>query len=162
MPDWSKVSPRRLSTKVSTVIVLTLAVCVPLFVGLIALGRIHWSPVLDLAMTELRVRDVGGRHTPLIGLSGRIGNFPDQGSHPGPLSFYLLAPTYRVLGSTAWSLEAGTVLIHTAAVSAALVLAYRRGGGGVALGVAGMRGGVLRGVWAARFAPPRGPPLPLV
>ena len=49
------------------------------------------------------------RHTPLIGLPGRIGTYPDQGSHPGPLSFYLLAPTYRLLGSSSWALEAGTV-----------------------------------------------------
>ena len=83
---------------------LTLVVSVPLLVSLIALTRRHWYPVLDLAMTEFRVRDVGGRHTPLIGLPGRIGNFPEQGSHPGPLSFYLLAPTYRLLGSTSWAL----------------------------------------------------------
>jgi hypothetical protein len=57
-------------------------------------------PVLDLAMTEFRVRDVGGGDTPLIGLPGRIGVFPDQGSHPGPLSFYLLAPVYRLAGSS--------------------------------------------------------------
>ncbi len=42
-------------------------------------------------------------------------SFPDQGSHPGPLSFYLLAPAYRILGSTPFSLELGTVLIHGAA-----------------------------------------------
>ena len=55
-------------------------------------GARPWYPVLDLAMTEFRVRDVGTSHTPLIGLPGRIGEYPDQGSHPGPLSFYLLAP----------------------------------------------------------------------
>src|SRR4051794_22413285 len=162
MPDWSKVSPRRLSTKVSTVIVLTLAVCVPLFVGLIALGRIHWSPVLDLAMTELRVRDVGGRHTPLIGLSGRIGNFPDQGSHPGPLSFYLLAPTYRVLGSTAWSLEVGTVLIHTAAVAAAVVLTYRRGGRRLCIAMAALLAVILHGYGANVLTQPWNPYLPVL
>ena len=57
-------------------------------------------------MTEFRVRDVGGRHTPLIGLPGRIGTFPDQGSHPGPISFWLVAPGYRLFGSSAWAMEA--------------------------------------------------------
>ena len=70
-------------------------------------ARSPWYPVLDLAMTEFRVRDVFGRHTPLIGLPGRIGEYPNQGSHPGPLSFYLLAPTYRLLGSSSWALEVG-------------------------------------------------------
>ena len=65
----------------------------PLVVAAGALRRPHWYPVLDLAMTELRVRDVGTRYTPLIGLPGRIGTtLAEQGSHPGPLSFYLLAP----------------------------------------------------------------------
>jgi len=145
-------------------IVLGLAalLCVPLIVALIALGRTHWSPVLDLAMTELRVRDVGTRHTPLIGLPGRIGNFPDQGSHPGPLSFFLLAPTYRLLGSTAWSLELGTVLIHAAAIVAALVLAYRRGGPRVCIAVAAMLAVILRGYGANVLTHPWNPYLPLI
>ena len=41
------------------------------------------TPLLDLAQTELRVRDVGGSHTPLVGLAGRIQAYGQQGSHPG-------------------------------------------------------------------------------
>ena len=48
------------------------ALAIPFVVALVALAGSHWSPVLDLAMTELRVRDVLGPHTPLIGLPGRI------------------------------------------------------------------------------------------
>ena len=78
-----------------------LAIVAPLLAAAIAQRDADWHPVFDLAMTELRVRDVGGRHTPLIGLQGRIG---PTGSHPGPLSFYLLAPVYRIFGSSAfWS-----------------------------------------------------------
>ena len=98
-----------------TVTMATLVVCAPLFLALADLGTATWYPVLDLAMTEFRVRDVFGAHTPLIGLPGRIGEFPNQGSHPGPLSFYLLAPLYRLLGSTSWALEAATVAIHITA-----------------------------------------------
>ena len=95
--------------------VAALVVGLPLLVAVVALRARHWYPVLDLAMTEFRVRDVFTRHTPLIGLPGRIGEYPNQGSHPGPLSFYLLAPTYRLLGQTSWSLEVGTVVVHLAA-----------------------------------------------
>ena len=83
---------------------LAALVGLPLIVATMALRRPHWYPVLDLAMTEMRLRDVGTRHTPLIGLPGRIGpSLAEQGSHPGPLSFYLLAPLYRLFGSSASS-----------------------------------------------------------
>ncbi len=101
---------------------------VPWVIAAAVLAGRHWFPVLDLAMTELRVRDVGTSHTPLIGLPGRIGVFPDQGSHPGPLSYYLLAPTYRIVGSSAWGLELGMILLALGAVALVLWLAHRRGG----------------------------------
>jgi hypothetical protein len=95
-----------------------------------------WAPVLDMAMTELRVRDVGTRHTPLIGLPGRIGTLAEQGSHPGPLSFYLVAPFYRLTGARAWGLELGSVAINTAAVALFVWIGHRRAGllGTVAFG----------------------------
>ena len=43
-------------------------VALPLVVAAVALRRPPWYPALDMAMTELRLRDVGTRHTPLIGL----------------------------------------------------------------------------------------------
>ena len=107
--------------------VAALVVGLPLLVAVVALATDHWHPVLDLAMTEFRVRDVFTSHTPLIGLPGRIGTYPNQGSHPGPLSFYLLAPTYRLLGQTSWSLEVGTVVVHLAAVVTGLWIGWRRG-----------------------------------
>ncbi len=162
MPDEPTTVPNRIPISIRYVVGLTLILCLPLLVALVALSRTHWSPVLDLAMTELRVRDVGTRHTPLIGLPGRIGNFPDQGSHPGPLSFYLLAPGYRAFASTAWSLELGTVLIHGAGVAAALVLAYRRGGQRVCVAVAVLLAVVLRGYGANVLTQPWNPYLPVI
>lgn len=133
----------------------TLVVVAPLLAALVALREPRWVPVLDLAQTELRVRDVGGSHSPLIGLAGRIGDGTRQGSHPGPASFYALAPTYRLLGSSAWALQAATVVIHTVAAAAALWLARRRAGtigvGAVALVLAvlvvGYGGGPLTEPW---------------
>jgi hypothetical protein len=130
--------------------------CLPLVIAVVQMRSPTWRPVLDLAMTELRVRDVGGRHTPLIGLPGRIGEtLQEQGSHPGPASFYALAPTYRLLGSSAWALQVGTLVVHAVAVAAALALARRRGGGpavatvglGIAVLVAGLGPGALTEPW---------------
>lgn len=158
----SRLSPRRWSSCARTVTLLSAVLSLPLVVALIALSRHHWNPVLDLAMTEFRVRDVGTRHTPLIGLPGRIGDQPNQGSHPGPLSFYLLAPTYRLLGSTSYALEVGSVIIHLAAVVATLWLAYRRGGWRVCLAVAAVLAVILRGYGSNVLTQPWNPYLPLV
>ena len=92
------------------VVLLAALLVTPLVVALVALRHPRWFPVLDMAMTEFRVRDVGTSHTPLIGLPGRIGTLAEQGSHPGPLSFYALAPFYRLFGSSAWAMQADLVV----------------------------------------------------
>lgn len=128
--------PRRVSKIVGSPWAIAAVVAAPLLLAAILLATRPWAPVLDMAMTELRVRDVGTRHTPLIGLPGRIGTFPEQGSHPGPLSFYLLAPFYRASGATAWGLELGSVAINTIAVTIFVWIGHRRAGllGATALG----------------------------
>ena len=141
--------------------VLRATLAAPFLVALIVLAGHHWSPVLDLAMTEFRVRDVGGAHTPLIGLPGRIGHFPDQGSHPGPLSFHLLTPTYRLLGSTAYGLLAGTAVVNVAATWTALWAAARQGGRRLAVGVAAMLAVALAWFGASILTQPWNPYLPL-
>ncbi|MET0909208.1 MAG: hypothetical protein ABWZ99_07040, partial [Ilumatobacteraceae bacterium] len=145
-----------------TVTLATLVVCAPLFLALADLGTTTWYPVLDLAMTEFRVRDVFGAHTPLIGLPGRIGELPNQGSHPGPLSFYLLAPLYRLLGSTSWALEAATVAIHITAIATALWIGQRRAGWRGVLGVAAMLAVAIRGYGQLLLTQPWNPYLPVL
>jgi hypothetical protein len=135
---------------------------VPLLVALAGFRRHTWTPVLDLAMTELRVRDVGGAHTPLIGLPGRIGPLAEQGSHPGPLSFYALAPTYRLLGSTAWALQVATFVVHAVAMGTALVIARRRGGDRLVLVVAVMLAVLTAGYGGGALTEPWNPYLPLL
>jgi hypothetical protein len=115
---------------------LTAVVTLPLLVALVALRTPRWYPLLDLAMTELRVRDVGTRHTPLVGLVGRLSSNGNQGSHLGPLSFWSLAPTYRALGESAWSLLVGVVVLNTTAIALTLWIALRRGGAALAVGFA--------------------------
>lgn len=138
------------------------ALVVPLAVAAVALRRPEWFPVLDLAMTELRVRDVGGPHTPLIGLPGRIGDFPDQGSHPGPLSFYALAPVYRALGSSTWALLVSTLVVNAVALTAAVLIAYRRGGWRLTLAVGVLLALLVRGYGIDTVSEPWNPNLPLL
>ncbi|MGH9275309.1 MAG: hypothetical protein ACRDZU_11745 [Acidimicrobiales bacterium] len=136
--------------------------CIPLLVALAGFRRPTWTPVLDLAMTELRARDVFGRHTPLIGLPGRIGSLAEQGSHPGPLSFYALAPTYRLFGSTAWALQVATFLIHAVAMGTALLIAARRGGTRLVLVVAALLAVLTAGYGGGTLTEPWNPYLPLL
>ena len=138
------------------------ALALPFVVALVALARTHWVPVLDLAMTELRVRDVFGPHSPLIGLPGRIGNFPDQGSHPGPLSFYLLWPVYRLFGGSAYGLLVGAAVINVGAAWTALWIAGRRGGRRLMLGVGAVLMVVVAWLGASVLTQPWNPYLPLV
>ncbi|CAN5543834.1 hypothetical protein BH10ACT2_BH10ACT2_23530 [soil metagenome] len=138
------------------------ALALPFVVALITLATTHWSPVLDLAMTELRVRDVLGRHTPLIGLPGRIGVFPNQGSHPGPLSFYLLAPVYRLLGSTSYALLVSATVINVGAAWLAITLAARRGGRRLIVGVGAVLMVLCAWFGASVLTQPWNPYLPLV
>jgi hypothetical protein len=138
------------------------AVALPFLVALVALSRTHWVPVLDLAMTELRVRDVFGPHSPLIGLPGRIGTFPDQGSHPGPLSFYLLWPVYRVFGGAAYGLLVGATVINVGAAWTAVWIAQRRGGRRLVLGIGAVLMVVVAWLGASVLTQPWNPYLPLV
>ncbi|HET7722314.1 MAG TPA: hypothetical protein VFK43_20275, partial [Acidimicrobiales bacterium] len=141
---------------------LTAALAVPLVVGLAALRRPTWSPVLDLSMTELRLRDVGGSHTPLVGLPGRIGDLATQGSHPGPLSFYVLAPVYRVFGSTAWAMQVAAVASNVAAAGVALWLAGRRGGRRLVLGTGLLLALLTAGYGISPLTEPWNPYLPML
>lgn len=143
-------------------LLLWAVLALPFVIAAVRLVSRDYHPVLDLAMTEFRVRDVGGGDTPLIGLPGRIGVFPDQGSHPGPLSFYLLAPTYRLTGSGAWSLLVGMIVLNLVAIALALWLAHRRGGPRLTIGVAALIVVLVRGYGFEVVTQPWNPYLPLL
>lgn len=111
---------------------------VPFLVGAVAARTTTWWPASDLALLDLRLRDVGTEHTPLIGPFSRFG-----WSHPGPLLYWLLTPVHRLLGGDA---SAG---LAAAAVQNAVVVV---GAGLVARRVAGRRFLVLFGLAAAALA----------
>lgn len=133
----------------------------PLVVAIVALLWRPWAPVLDLAMTEFRIRDVGGRYTPRIGLPGRIGSFPDQGSHPGPWSFYLVAPFYRLAGATAWGMQLGSVAVNSAVFVGVVAIGRRTSGTVGALTMAAVAAVAIRGFGLNVLTHPWNPYFPL-
>lgn len=144
-------------------LVLALGVLSPLVVAAIALATKPWVPVLDMAMTELRVRDVGGRHTPLVGLPGRIGQtIQEQGSHPGPWSFYLVAPFYRLAGARAWGMELASCVINAAVVAATVAIGARRFGPRGALAFAAIAAVAVRGYGPNVLTHPWNPYFPVL
>ena len=105
-----------------TMLWLTIAlVAVPFVAVIISLVGHPWHPSGDQAVELLRIQDVGGRHTPLLGASSRWG-----WAHPGPLLFWSLTPFDRVLGAN--GMLVGTAIINLASVVGFVVVAYRRGG----------------------------------
>lgn len=103
--------------------VVVAALLLPLAVGALrALLDDPTAPSGDVALIELRVRDVG-RQTPLLGSYGRYGF-----NHPGPLLFYVLAVPYRLLGARFAGLELGTLILGGLSVAAIAWVALRRGG----------------------------------
>lgn len=134
----------------------------PLLVGLVARGAHPWVPTLDLALTELRVRDVGSTHSPLVGLPGRFGSLDRQGSHPGPISFYLLAPPYRLLGGTSFALQAATVAFHGAAVVTLVLVVARRAGTRCVLAVSLATVVLVSALGPNLFTEPWNPHLPVL
>ncbi len=113
---------------------ILVVLAVPLAIALVVLANPRWYPVLDNAQTELRLRDVGSSHPPLIGLGGRIGTAENPGSHPGPLSFWALWPFYQLFGASAWAMHAASAALHLIAMGVILWIAHRRGGPPLVLG----------------------------
>ncbi len=145
------------------VVLAVLAVlCVPLAVAVAVLRGPRWYPLLDLAQTELRVRDVGGSHTPLVGLAGRIQAYGQQGSHPGPLSFLALWPVYKVFGSTSWALQVASVALHALAMAGILAVAHRRGGVRLTAAFGAVLAVLLHGYGTGVFVEPWNPYMPVL
>ena len=141
---------------------LLVVLAFPLLVALVELRRPHWYPLLDMAQTEIRVRDVT-RHMPLIGLAGRIGPFgPNGGSHPGPVSFYALWPVWRLFGGSSYGLFASTVALDILAMGLALWMALRRGGRSFLLAIAAVLAVLTRAYGAFLLTLPWNPYLPVL
>jgi hypothetical protein len=116
---------------------LLVLLAIPLIVALGVLREPRWYPAAELAHTELRLRDVGTRHTPLTGVfSPRMAGYGGTTSHPGPLPLFGMWPVYRLLGASAWAMQAASIVTHVVAMGVCLLIAHRRGGARLALGCA--------------------------
>lgn len=87
-----------------------------------------WQATGDVAVIGLRSRDAWTTNPPLLGLTttgqeltGRPAN------HPGPIEFWILGLTTRVLGGRA-GLVVGAALINASCLVGIAWLAFRRGG----------------------------------
>jgi len=96
-----------------------LALVAALAVGAAAAAARGWAPAADMALIELRVRDVPG-DLPLVGAYSRFG-----WSHPGPLHFWALALPYRLGWSSSEALLVATMALHALAGVVAWALARR-------------------------------------
>lgn len=116
---------------------LLVLLAVPLVVALVVLRHPRWYPLWDLATTEMQLRDVGTRHTPLTGVGGLLG-LPDdvQGSHPGPLGLYLMGPFYGLFRSSAWAMQVAAAWANVVALGLSLWLVSRRRSPGLLVGTA--------------------------
>ncbi|MGQ0823428.1 MAG: hypothetical protein ACT4OX_00100 [Actinomycetota bacterium] len=100
---------------------LVVVVLAPVAVAVVSVVGSHWYATADYVFEVLRIDDVGGRHTPLVGPYSRFGF-----DHPGPLLFWVLAPFHLAFGDTGVLVGAG--MVNAAAITGALFIARRRGG----------------------------------
>lgn len=112
---------RRRRDGVATVALALVALAPVLVVVGTRTGR-SYLPVQDIAVIDLRVRDVFTSDTPLTGAYSRLG-----WSHPGPLLYQLLAPLSWLSGGAAWATLVGAAALQGAATSWIAVVAWRRG-----------------------------------
>lgn len=103
----------------STTVVLTAALVVPSLWDVLASSP---GTSGDIALIELRVRDVFSAHPPVTGAYSRYG-----WDHPGPLFSWLAAGPYRLLGGGPTALALVAIAVNTIAIVVLLRLALRLG-----------------------------------
>ena len=111
---WSRDHLGTIAIAVTLVAIVTPAL-------LVLLARDDRS-VGDIALIELRTRDVLSRNPPLSGVYSRYG-----WSHPGPLMYYVYAIPYRLFGGNADALRMTALLVNLVVLGALAWLVWRRG-----------------------------------
>jgi hypothetical protein len=114
-------SPSTIGARLSAA--LTAVALLPVLIVVITRTGRRYVPVGDIALIDLRVRDVWSRAIPLVGPYSRLG-----WNHPGPAMFWLIAPLSGATGRPAWATLIGGVLIQGVAIAAIGRLAWRKGG----------------------------------
>jgi len=96
-----------------------------------ALAARAWVPIEDDGLIWLRARDVGTRHSPLVGLYSRYGWY-----HPGPAVFVYQVVFLRLALARPAALLAGALVAAATCAGLAVWLAGRAGGTAAAVPVA--------------------------
>ena len=94
----------------------------PIVVAAFVSFQRRWTPIGDLALVDLKLRDLWS-HPPLVGAYSRFG-----WSHPGPAMFWLMWLPWKVVGGGARGLLFATLLWHAVGSALSLWLARRCGG----------------------------------
>lgn len=100
-------------------VVLTLALTLPSLISVVIGAR---EPMGDIALIELRIRDVISANPPLTGAYSRYG-----WDHPGPIFFWVATGPYRLLGGGATALGLTALAVNSAAIATLLRLTIRLG-----------------------------------
>jgi hypothetical protein len=154
--------PGRVDRSGVLILLIVAACAIPMIVAIVVLRDPRYFPVGDLAEIELRIRDVGTSHPPLVGMVGRLGPLWSEGSHPGPLGFWVLWPFYRLYGASSWSMSISSVALHLVAIATILWIANRRGGTPLVLGVGVVLAVLLRAYEPSTVTQAWTPYLPLL
>lgn len=158
--DWG--APERSAHTGFLIAGMVAIVLLPLLIAVAVLRDPAWMPMTDMVQIEMRVRDVGLDHPPLVGLGGRIEGYGENGNHPGPLAFYALAPIYRLAGADGWGFQVASATLSALAAGLAIWVGHRRGGWPFALATTAGLLLLLRGYGIDRLVDGWNPHLPLV
>lgn len=103
-------------------LVAALALLSPLLTALAVVFRRDDEAIGDVALIELRTRDVFSSSPPLTGAYSRYG-----WSHPGPLLFFAFAVPYRLFGADPDALRLAALLVNLVFLAVLVWLVRRRG-----------------------------------
>lgn len=94
----------------------------PLIVAILSRAGSDWLPTHDVAVTDMRVRDVWTADAPLVGPYSRY-----LWNHPGPVMYWMMAVPSALSGQAAWGTLVGGVIVQAVAVVWAGLIAWRSG-----------------------------------
>lgn len=98
-------------------------VALPMLVVIVTRWGSDYFPVQDLAVIDLRLRDVLSLDVPLVGAYSQFG-----WNHPGPALYLILKPFLLLSGGAAWGMVVGSAVIHGVTLISTVVIAKRSAG----------------------------------
>jgi hypothetical protein len=97
-----------------------LAALAPIAVAIVTMAGSDYLPVQDFAVFHLRLRDMLGADTPLVGVYSTFG-----WNHPGPVGYWMVVPFVWLAGGDGWGMLVGAAVAQGAAIVATAVVTRR-------------------------------------